>query len=147
MILTCRRLFAVSLIFLFLIPAAVSASQDARIFVTAVEDYHNGNYRSSQDRFNELVNRGVASAELFYNLGNCCFKQEDLGHCIWWYEKALQLNPGDPDIRFNLDYARTFVKDTSNTAPFPFYRIFFFWKELLPSSFLMVAALTLNGSS
>lgn len=47
------------------------------------------------------------SATICYNLGNCYYRQDDIARAILWYERASLLSPGDEDIRFNLDMARS----------------------------------------
>lgn len=42
-----------------------------------------------------------------YNLGNCYYRIDDMAHAVLWYERAYLLSPGDADIRFNLDMARS----------------------------------------
>lgn len=47
------------------------------------------------------------SATICYNLGNCYYRLDDIARAILWYERASLLSPGDADIRFNLDMARS----------------------------------------
>lgn len=58
-----------------------------------------------------------ASAPLFYNIGNCHFKLNDIPHAILFYERALLLSPGDADIKANLELARQQVVDRVNELP------------------------------
>ena len=48
-----------------------------------------------------------ASAELYYNLGNAYYRTENITRAVLNYERALLLSPGDADIRFNLQLARS----------------------------------------
>ena len=52
-----------------------------------------------------LKNYGV-SGELYYNLGNAYYKTGKTAHAILNYERAILINPGDGDVRFNLEMAR-----------------------------------------
>ena len=52
-----------------------------------------------------LANQGVA-AEIYYNLGNCYYKLDNIPLAVLNYERALVLSPGDGDIRSNLAFAR-----------------------------------------
>ncbi|MBR1521933.1 MAG: tetratricopeptide repeat protein [Bacteroidaceae bacterium] len=52
-----------------------------------------------------LKNDGVA-AELYYNLGNCYYKLDEIPLAVLNYERAFLLDPGDGDIRANLALAR-----------------------------------------
>lgn len=48
----------------------------------------------------------VQNASVFYNLGCAYYRTDDIAHAILWFERALQLDPGNEDIRFNLEFAR-----------------------------------------
>jgi len=58
-----------------------------------------------------LIERGFEGGALYYNLGNACFKQQKLGEAIYFWQKARQRLPGDPDIRENLELASLLVVD------------------------------------
>ena len=44
---------------------------------------------------------------LYYNLGNAYYRMDDITHAVLAYERALLLSPGDTDVRFNLQMARS----------------------------------------
>ena len=68
--------------------------------------YNEGHYQQAIALYDSLLTQGV-SAELYYNLGNAYYRVDDITHAILFYERALQLAPGDADIRFNLQMARS----------------------------------------
>ena len=45
--------------------------------------------------------------EIYYNLGNCYYKTDDIARAILNYERALLLSPGDNDVRYNLEMAKS----------------------------------------
>ena len=47
------------------------------------------------------------SADIYYNLGNSYYKNKNIAKAVLNYERALLMNPGDADIRFNLEMARS----------------------------------------
>jgi tetratricopeptide (TPR) repeat protein len=51
------------------------------------------------------------SASVYYNLGNTYYKSGNLGKAILNYERAYLLKPGDEDIRYNLELARSQTVD------------------------------------
>ena len=57
-----------------------------------------------------LVNFG-ASDKLYYNLGNAYYKSKNMAPAILNYERALRLNPGDRDARFNLEMCQARITD------------------------------------
>ena len=54
---------------------------------------------------NVLLNYGD-SYEIYYNLGNAYYKAGNIASAILNYERALLINPGDKDVRFNLEIAK-----------------------------------------
>jgi hypothetical protein len=55
----------------------------------------------------KLAEQRQYSAPLFFNLGNAYFKENKTGSAILNYERALWLNPADPDARANLKFVRS----------------------------------------
>ena len=82
------------------LPASAITKRDAD------EAYRKGNFQQAIDDYRELLHRGV-SAELYYNLGNAYYRSDNLTQAILAYERASLLSPGDDDIRFNLQFARS----------------------------------------
>ncbi len=68
--------------------------------------YANGNYQKAIEMYSALLKDGQ-SADVYYNLGNAYYRTEEITQAILAYERALLLSPGDADIRFNLQLART----------------------------------------
>ena len=62
----------------------------------------------------KLINQ--ESAQLYYNLGNAYFRDNQIAKAIVNYERALLLNPGDSDIRHNLRFAKTRIEDKIDSA-------------------------------
>ncbi len=67
-------------------------------------------YRAAAAGFEALVDSGVRSFALEYNLGNAYFRLDDLGRAILHYRRAQRLAPGDPRLTANLRYARDRVE-------------------------------------
>ena len=86
----------------FLIPLASHAITKAE----ADSAYVRGEYQKAIDDYEALLKKGV-SAELYYNLGNAYYRTENITRAVLNYERALLLSPSDPDIRFNLQMARS----------------------------------------
>ena len=87
---------------LLLAPLATQAATKAE----ADSAYANGNYQAAIKGYEALLKQG-ASAEVYYNLGNAYYRTENITRAVINYERALLLSPGDNDIRFNLQIARS----------------------------------------
>lgn len=117
-----------------------TAQQDARQFIKALEAYKTGDFPAAVAGLEAIAQNGVHNGALYYNLGNAHLKNGDLGRAILWYERAAKLIPGDPDLEFNLDYARSLAKDAADESVLPLVRIFFFWNYQLSSRAIVVLA-------
>ncbi len=89
--------------------------------------YANGMYEDAVRLYREVADSGYASAKLYYNLGNAYFKAHDIPHAILYYERARLLDPGDEDIRYNLELARTYVTDKVEPLPRFFLVAWYRW--------------------
>lgn len=82
----------------------VSASAQTK--AEADSAYVQERYEQAISLYNKLLETG-ASASVYYNLGNAYYRTGDMAHAILAYERAYLMEPGDADIRFNLQLART----------------------------------------
>ena len=90
------------LLLLMLVPMVTHAVTKAEADSSYVEEH----YQQAAQQYEQLLKQGV-SAELYYNLGNCYYRMDNMTHAVIAYERALLLSPGDKDIRFNLQMARS----------------------------------------
>ncbi len=79
--------------------------------------YINSDFTRSIDIYNRILDSGMSSVKLYYNLGNAYFKTNNIGKAILAYNRALRLAPGDEDIRYNLEVAESHTKDKIDVVP------------------------------
>jgi tetratricopeptide (TPR) repeat protein len=79
--------------------------------------YTKGNYTAAMEEYLLLEESGMASWSLFYNIGNCYFKNGEYGKSILYYERALKLNPSGEDIIYNLNHVKQYTVDQIGTLP------------------------------
>lgn len=77
-----------------------------------LDAYERGNAAYDAERFSDAVTAyehlaasGVWNVELYFNLGNACYQQGDLGRAILNYERAIAIDPDFQPARRNLDFA------------------------------------------
>ncbi|MFT5207038.1 MAG: tetratricopeptide (TPR) repeat protein [Candidatus Omnitrophota bacterium] len=75
-------------------------------FSEAVQLYKQNKFDQSAEKLNALLEQGVQTANIYYNLGNAKYKAGLIGEAIWSYERARVLAPRDKDIRWNLETAK-----------------------------------------
>lgn len=95
--------------------AAGPAVDTAGLFETANKLYEEKKYPEAAATYESILAAGRASPEIYFNLGNACFKANQTGRAIAAYRQAAQLTPRDPDVRANLQFARNQV--TGPTVP------------------------------
>jgi len=92
-------------------------SQDEETFQRANSLYNQEKYQEAIDSYTSIINAGQESASLYYNLANAHYKLSNIGSSIYYYEKALEISPGDSDIRNNLAFAQNATIDTIDGIP------------------------------
>jgi len=97
--------------------STASAAQVDSLFQKATVYYKNTDYEKAAAYYKQILDQGQVSASLYYNIGNACFKQNQLAPAILYYEKAKQLAPNDEDIQYNLDLANGMVTDKLEILP------------------------------
>ena len=97
---------ATALLLLLLLPLTASAVTKAE----ADSAYAQGHYQQAARDYETLLQQGVSTA-IYYNLGNAYYRMDDMPHAVLNYERALLLSPGDADVRFNLQMARSKTVD------------------------------------
>ena len=73
--------------------------------------YAQGDYENAIPVYKSLVDTGMVSGPLFYNLGNAYYKTGQLGYAILNYERARLYMPKDKDLDYNLQMAQKMVVD------------------------------------
>lgn len=102
------------------------------------EAYQDGDYGTAIESYEAVLEAGFQGADLEYNLGNAYFKRGDLGPAILHWERGLELAPGDPDLRANLELARSLTVDAVEPLPqFWLTSVVSWWVRLLPRGWLV----------
>lgn len=92
-------------------------SQNNELFEKANTLYNDGKYAEAIDTYKSILDSGVYSSELYFNLGNAHYKLNNIAASIFYYEKALQLNPNDEEIKNNLGFAQNMTIDAIDKVP------------------------------
>ncbi len=123
-------------------------------FKQGISAYANENYALAIELFHQLEAEQLVSWELYYNLGNCYYRQAELGRAIQYWEKAKILAPIHSDIEYNLSIARERLIDKVVLPDtFPLFAWYNTMQRYLPLNitiriigiFLMLFVLILGG--
>ncbi len=113
-----RELLKTYSLLLILLVSSPMWSQDTEgIFKIGNDHYAQGRYEKAIDAYERILNLKFESAALYYNLANANYKLNNIGPTVFYYEKALQLNPSDSQVRNNAAFAENMKIDAIDTLP------------------------------
>ncbi len=106
----------ITLLTLSFMTALLAGPADA-LFVDGNRLYQAGQYQAALEKYSEILKLGRESTALYFNMGNCYYKLQDVGRAILFYERALRLSPGDDDVQTNLGIAQLATPDKIERQP------------------------------
>jgi len=104
-----------------LVVTFITNAQPENLLKEANQLYASNEFIKAQKIYENLVGQGFESPELYFNLGNACYKNQELTKAILYFEKASLLAPNDEEIQFNLELVNQFVVDKIVPLPRPFF--------------------------
>ncbi len=123
-----RKLFFILLLICAFCTNGKSQLVPDSLFRQANAAYMAKDYAQALQLYGQLVQAGYVSAELYYNMGNACYRQEQLANALLWYERALRLDPSNADIRANIAFVNAQTVDQMEQMPEFFLQRW--WKAL-----------------
>lgn len=106
---------------LLMMPSALLDAQPVTyvdsLWNSAVACYADGQYLAAAQGFQSIASLGLSSPELYTNIANAHFKNQEYGQAILYYERALKLDPSNKDARYNLEIVRQMTLDKIESVP------------------------------
>ncbi len=99
-----KRILIILSLYILVLPCM--AAEPAEMKCQADSLYSKEDFAKAAELYTEVANQ-VQSSDVCYNLGCCYYRMDDMAHAVLWFERAALLSPGDKDIRFNLELARS----------------------------------------
>lgn len=133
---SCFMACILSVLFCLLSSHAVYAEKERGadpkyIFYKGNSFYEEGKYDLAVREYSKLLDQGMESGNLYYNIGNCYVKMGDIGGAVLNYERAYRLIPLDSDLRSNYDFARSHIKyATPEISPSWYQKLFAVFESL-----------------
>lgn len=112
------------LLIIVLLSRIISAQSADSLFVEANKLYQQEAYERALEIYEQIEAQQIVSSDLFYNIGNVNYKLNKVAPAIYYYEKALQLNPSHEDASFNLGFAQRMALDNIEPLPKTFLQKF-----------------------
>lgn len=104
------------LIVLFLCKIGFAQTPDF-LFQKGNELYNNGKFDLAIKEYNKILENNLHSPEIYFNMGNCFYKLNDVANSNFYYEKALLLSPNDKYILENVSFAKNMILDNIEELP------------------------------
>lgn len=101
------------LILLFYLPFATAQNN----FESGNVLYKSGQYQAALEAYQNILSTHKQSSELYFNMGNCYYKLNQVAPAIYYYEKALVLNPKNAAAENNLQLAHKLQIDDIKDVP------------------------------
>ncbi len=98
----------------FILFGVITHAQDAewqKSFDKANAIYEKEHFKEAITNYLNLSEQVNNSPELYFNLANAYFKTEKYTDAVYYYEKALKLNPNMNAAKTNLNFAKEHTKD------------------------------------
>lgn len=105
------------LVLVLIISSYATAQTVDELFVEANSYYQKEQYKQAIATYEKIEKREKVSSELFFNLGNCYYKLNQVAPTIYNYEMALLLNPFNKEASINLAFAKRLTIDTIKELP------------------------------
>ncbi len=95
-------------LFLFLLVGTNAHSAD---FKEANALYESGKFREAAVSYGSIADEKKGGVAVFYNLANAELRSGNKGKARLWYERALKIDPRDPDVLWNLQVLKNALTD------------------------------------
>lgn len=100
-----------------------SAAPADSLWQAGIEAYSAGNYSAALEHWEGIALQGMESADLYYNIGNACYKLALPGKAIANYMRALRLDPSNADASYNLEFVKAQTVDQIDEIPDFFLKV------------------------
>ncbi|WP_309383015.1 tetratricopeptide repeat protein [Cerasicoccus frondis] len=114
-----KKLMRIVFFFAAMIAAVVARAESPEaLFEQANALYQDEQYEPAIEAYQQML-PDHQSANVHYNLGNAYYQLDDFGPAVLHYEKALALDPRNPDIQANLELTQEAAQLTPDAPTWP----------------------------
>jgi tetratricopeptide (TPR) repeat protein len=135
---------AIFIILTLFISFPTYASEYLKEIIRANDLYSEKQYSESAQAYEALIQKGVQSGYLYYNLGNTYIRMGNTGAAVLNYIRARKWIPRDENLEANLKFAIQQTRDKIEPPPSGTLGTIFFWVNDFNIKELINLAMVLN---
>jgi tetratricopeptide (TPR) repeat protein len=105
------------LLCLFITSSSIAQTSNTALFEKANENYKEGKYQDAIELYQQIEAKDTISSTLYFNIANSYYKLNNVANTIYYYEKALKIDPLNTDAANNLEFARRMTIDNIEVLP------------------------------
>jgi tetratricopeptide (TPR) repeat protein len=105
-----------SVVFILWLPSVFAQSIE-NTFKQGNTLYNNEQYTEALNHYQKVLDEGMHSANLYFNMGNAHYKLNHIAESIYYFEKALLLDPNNDEVKNNLAFAQKMTIDAIEDIP------------------------------
>lgn len=106
-----------NIIYIILLITCFGFAQNDQLFEKANGLYNSEKYTEAIQVYQQILSTKNHSASLYFNMGNSHYKLNQIAESVYYYEKALQLEPDNEDVITNLAFANNMRIDKIDVIP------------------------------
>ncbi len=130
MLLKCNKLlyillFIIGIFFMscsILLAEQGNSHSEKHMFYNANNFYKQAKYDEAVKEYEQILEKGYESGNLYYNLANSYLKEGALGKAVLNYERAKELIPRDKDLEANYLYAKSLITNCVAESKMPWLK-------------------------
>lgn len=104
-------------LYILLLITSFGFAQNEQLFEKANSLYNSEKYTEAIQVYQQILSTKNHSASLHFNLANAHYKLNQIAESVYYYEKALQLDPDNEDVLTNLAFANNMRIDKIDIIP------------------------------
>lgn len=108
---------SILIVIILVFSSSLFAQSADSLFVEANKLYQQEKYEEALSLFELISTSKLESDDLYYNMANAYYKTNQVAPAVYYYEKALLLNPNHTDAAHNLSFAQRMGIDNIEALP------------------------------
>ncbi|MCF0207217.1 MAG: tetratricopeptide repeat protein [Bacteroidales bacterium] len=114
-----KKVITISACILFAL--SLFAGKAEELAQKAEDCFKQSQYEEAVAYYDSIVQMNYSSSHLYFNMGNCYYRLNDIANSVYYYEKALMYDPSNEDAEFNLNLVNKQLEIEIVPALKPFY--------------------------